>query len=60
MKQFIKNTSPFLLLIIPFFVAVVLMAVNSGSEMVHEKVQLSASIIKLPKFNISQVISFLW
>lgn len=62
MKKFIKNTSPFLLLTIPFFVALVLMGIHSGSEMIQEnqeKVQLSASFIKLPEVNIFQVL-FRW
>ncbi len=60
MKKFIKNTSPFLLLTIPFFVAIVLMAIHSGGEMIQEKIQLSASFIKLPEVNIFQVLSRLW
>ncbi|HLW50924.1 MAG TPA: hypothetical protein VKZ78_08120 [Sphingobacteriaceae bacterium] len=59
MKKFIKNTSPFLLLTIPFFVALVLMGLHSGSEMIQEKIQLSASFIKLPEVNIFHVI-FRW
>jgi hypothetical protein len=60
MKRLIKNTSPFLLLIIPFLVAVLFMALQSGTEMIQERVQLSASVIQLPEFNIFQVFTFLW
>lgn len=59
MKRFIKNTSPFLLLTIPFFVAVGIMAIHSSSELIQEKVRLSASFIQLPEINIFQVL-FRW
>lgn len=59
MKRFIKNTSPFLLLTIPFFVAIGIMAIHSGSEMIQEKIRLSASFIQLPEVNILQVL-FRW
>ena len=56
MKKFTNHFSPFLLLIVPFFVALVLMAAYNGSELIQERVQLNASFIELPKINVFQVI----
>lgn len=56
MKKFTNQISPFLLLIVPFFVAVVLMALYTGGEMIQERVQMNASFIQMPKINLFQVI----
>jgi hypothetical protein len=56
MKKFTNQFSPFLLLIVPFFVAVVLMALYTGGEMIQERVQMNASFIQMPKINLFQVI----
>lgn len=55
MKNILKHISPFIFLIIPFFIAVVLLAFFSTAGVVEEKIQLSASFIELPKFNIWHV-----
>ena len=52
MKKFTGNISPFLLLIIPFFVAVIIVAGQTGSEVIQERIQLNASFISLPDINI--------
>lgn len=56
MKKLIKNTSPYLLLTLPFFVAMGFLAMHSGSEMIQERIQLSASFIEFPKLDVFQVI----
>lgn len=58
MKKFIGNISPFLLLIIPFFVVLVLVAGQTGSEIIQERIQLNASFISLPDVTIFKVL--LW
>jgi hypothetical protein len=58
MKKFIGNISPFLLLLIPFFVALVLMAGQTASEIVQERIQLNASFIYLPEINVFKAL--LW
>lgn len=52
MKKTIKNVSPFLLLTLPFFVALILMAIHAGSEMLIEKIRLSASFFSLPELRV--------
>lgn len=59
MKKIAKNISPFLLLLLPFFVAVLFMAIHSGAEMIQERIQLSASFIQLPQIDVMQVL-FRW
>jgi hypothetical protein len=60
MKKFTSQFSPFLLLIVPFFVAVVLMSAYTGSEMIQERVQMNASFIQMPKINVFQVVQQLF
>lgn len=55
MKKFISNVSPFLLVTLPFFVALVLMAGLAGSELIQERIQMNASFISLPEINIFRV-----
>lgn len=58
MKKFIGNISPFLLLVIPFFVGLILVAKQPQSETVQERIQLNASFISLPDVNVFNVL--LW
>lgn len=58
MKKFISNISPFLLLVIPFFMGLILMAKQPQSEIVQERIQLNASFISLPEVNVFKVM--LW
>ncbi|MGK6349722.1 hypothetical protein [Parapedobacter sp. DT-150] len=58
MKKFSSSISPFLLLIIPFLVALVLVAGNAGSEVIEERIQLNASFISLPDLDLFNVL--LW
>lgn len=58
MKKFISNISPFLLLTLPFFVAMLLMAGVAGSELIEQRIQLNASFISLPEINVFRVL--LW
>lgn len=58
MKKFISNISPFLLLVIPFFVGLILVAKQPKSEATQERIQLNASFISLPDINVFNVL--LW
>jgi len=58
MKKSIGNISPFLLLIIPFFVVIALVAGQAGSEIVQERIQLNASFISLPDVHVFKAL--LW
>ncbi len=52
MKKLFGNISPFLLLVIPFFVLLIWVAGQSGKEIVQERIQLNASFISLPDVNV--------
>jgi len=58
MKKFISNISPFLLLVIPFFVGLILVAKQPKNEAIQERIQLNASFISLPDINVFNVL--LW
>jgi len=58
MKKFISNISPFLLLLIPFFVGLILVAKQPKNEVVQERIQLNASFISLPDVNVFKAL--LW
>jgi len=58
MKKFIGNISPFLLLIIPIFVALLLVIGQTGNEVAQERIQVNASFISLPEINVFKVL--LW
>ena len=58
MKKRISNISPFLLLILPFFVGMFLVAKQPQSEIIQERIQLNASFISMPEFNVFNVL--LW
>ncbi|WP_257669499.1 hypothetical protein [Parapedobacter tibetensis] len=57
MKKLSVNISPFLLLIIPFFIALLMVAGQAGSEVIQERIQLNASFISLQDINIFKVLS---
>ncbi|MGV3763561.1 hypothetical protein [Parapedobacter sp.] len=58
MKKFLSNISPFLLLVIPFFVGLILVAKQPQSEITQERIQLNASFISLPEVDVFNVL--LW
>lgn len=58
MKKFSNNISPFLLLVIPFFVGLILVAKQPQSENTQERIELNASFISLPNVNVFNVL--LW
>jgi len=58
MKKLLSNISPFLLLVIPFFVGLILVAKQPQSEIIQERIQLNASFISLPDVNVFNVL--LW
>jgi|GEM_PF-618841 len=50
MKTYIANISPFLLLLIPIIIAVVVVCTHVNKEVVHEQIDLNASFITIPEF----------
>ncbi len=60
MKKRLNTISPFLLLLLPFFVALTLAwAIGANdTEIVREQLALRASFITLPEFNVFQAL--LW
>ncbi|WP_257658273.1 hypothetical protein [Parapedobacter lycopersici] len=56
MKKFIGNVSPFLLVTLPFFAALLIMAGIAGSELIEQRIQLNASFISLPEINVFRVL----
>lgn len=58
MKKFIGNISPFLLLTIPFFVGLILVAGHAESGVIQERIQVNASFISLPDMNVFKAL--LW
>jgi len=57
MKRLFFNISPYLLLLVPIFIALAVLLVYSDSNLIQEGTTLNASFIKIPNFNIIQVIS---
>jgi len=60
MKKFFSNVSPFLLVTIPFFVALILMTGLAGSELIQERIQMNASFISLPEIDVFRVRLWFW
>lgn len=58
MKKRISNISPFLLLTLPFFVGMFLVAKQPQSGIIEERIQLNASFISMPEFRVFNVL--LW
>jgi len=58
MKKLTSNVSPFLLLVLPFFVMVLWVAGQTGKEVIQERIQVNASFISLPDTGIFKVL--LW
>jgi len=58
MKKIISNVSPFLLLIVPFFLILALVAARAGNELIQERIHLNASFISLPDPQVFKVL--LW
>jgi len=57
MKRSLLNISPYLLLLVPIFLALALILVNSDTNMVADEATISASFIQIPSVNIIQVVS---
>jgi len=60
MKRLVLNISPYLLLLIPIFIALAILLVHSDSSVIENETTLHASFIRIPNFNIIQVISSLF
>lgn len=50
MKTYLSNISPFLLLLIPIIIAAIVVCTHVDKELIHEKIDLNASFITIPKF----------
>lgn len=57
MKRSLLNISPYLLLLVPIFMALALILIYSDTHTVAEEGMISASFIQIPDFNIIQVVS---
>ncbi len=57
MKRSFFNISPYLLLLVPIFLALALILINSDTNMIAEEGSISASFIQIPSVNIIQVVS---
>jgi len=58
MKKLISHVSPFLLVTVPFFAALLIMIGVAGSELIAERIEMNASFISLPEINAFRVL--LW
>jgi len=56
MKKVAKNVSPFLLLTVPFFVLLGMLAIHSGNELILEKIQFSVAFFKIPDIDVWRVL----
>jgi hypothetical protein len=56
MKKLANTISPYLLLLIPVFIALVVLLVNQDQDALEQSVQLRASFIKMPDVNLFKVV----
>ena len=56
MKRSFYNISPYLLLLVPIFVALTILLVFSDPAVIEEEANMTASFIHIPDFNIFKVI----
>lgn len=56
MKRSILNISPYLLLLIPIFMALALILMHSDTSMLAEEGMVNASFIQIPNINIIQAV----
>lgn len=57
MKRSFLNISPYLLLLVPIFMALALILANADANVIAEEGTISASFIQIPSVNIIQVVS---
>lgn len=56
MKKLVNTVSPYLLLMIPIFIGLLVLLFNPNTESFQSSVELSASFIKVPHFNLFNVV----
>lgn len=56
MKKLANTISPYLLLLIPVFIALLVLLVNPDQDGLEQSVQLHASFIKMPDISLFKVI----
>ena len=56
MKRPLHNISPYLLLLVPIFVALTILLVFADPNVIEEESSMTASFIHIPDFNIFKVI----
>lgn len=56
MKKLVNTISPYLLLLIPVFVALVILLINPNNDALERSVELHASFIKMPDVNLFKVV----
>ncbi len=57
MKKFTSNISPYILLLLPLFLALVVLLMNTQSDLVRHDVALQGSFFSVPRFNVCEVLS---
>lgn len=60
MKRLFLNISPYLLLLVPIFIALGVLLVYSDVALIEQETPLNVSFIKVPNFNIMQSICSLF
>ena len=60
MKRLFLNISPYLLLLMPIFIALGVLLVYSDLTLMDQETPLNVSFIKIPSFNIMQTICSLF
>lgn len=56
MKKLVNTVSPYLLLLIPVFIALVILLVNPNDEQLGRSVELHAAFFKVPHINLFDVV----
>lgn len=56
MKKLVNIVSPYILLLIPIFIALIILLLNPNSESLEHSVELHSSLFKIPQVNLFDVI----
>jgi hypothetical protein len=56
MKKLANTVSPYLLLLIPIFIGLIILLLNSSSDVLEQSDELHASFFKIPQVNLFDVI----
>lgn len=56
MKKLVSTISPYLLLLIPVFIAIMVLLFNSENDILKQELELHAAFVKIPQINVFEVI----